>query len=146
MRYFICESFRGLNFPLFSSFPVSVKPLLSAMLWCTLSHVDIQQYMYCLDCMILCSLCHFNLSLSQKGRGSYLFLILLILFLVFPLLLVYLGGDVLLISSPLGLPFVAIFSSLYVQLLRFLSPLVVMVLTYVCEIIIHGVCPHHYNV
>lgn len=32
------------------------------------------------------------------------------------------GGDVLLISSPLGLPFVAIFCSLDVQLLRILPP------------------------
>lgn len=91
VRYFICENFRGLKFTLFSSFPVSVKPLQSAMLWCTLLYTDIQQCMYYSSCMILWSLCHLYLSLSQKGRRSHLFLILLILFLVFSLILVYLG-------------------------------------------------------
>lgn len=109
--YFICESFRGLHFTLFSSFPVSIKPLQSAMLWCTLLHTDIQQYMYCSSCMILWYLSH-----SQKGRGvsSVPYTAHLVPCLE--------GGDVLLISSPLGLPFVAIFCSLDVQLLRILPP------------------------
>lgn len=91
-RYFICESFRGLNFTLFSSFPVFIKPLQSAILWCAFLNVGIQQYRYCSRCTILWSLCYFNMSLSQKGRGSYLFLILFILFLVFPLLVYLVGG------------------------------------------------------
>lgn len=54
----------------------------------TLTYIYIQQYMYCLSCTVLCYLPH-----SLKGRGSPLFLILLILVFVLPvILLVYLVG------------------------------------------------------
>lgn len=125
--YFICESFRGLHFTLFSSFPVSIKPLQSAMLWCTLLHTDIQQYMYCSSCMILWYLSH-----SQKGRGSHLFLILLILFLV-------LKGGCPSYQQSLRFTFCCNFLFLGCATTQDFAPVVVMVLTYVCEIVIHCV-------
>lgn len=107
--YFICESFRGLHFTLFSSFPVSIKPLQSAMPRCTLLHTDIQ-LQYCSSCIILRYLSHF-----QKGRGSHLFLILLILFLV-------LKGGCPSYQQSLRFTFCCNFCSLDVHLLRFLPP------------------------
>lgn len=118
--YFICESFRGLHFTLFSSFPVSIKP-------CRVPCCGAHFYMYCSSCMILWYLSH-----SQKGRGSHLFLILLILFLV-------LKGGCPSYQQSLRFTFCCNFLFLGCATTQDFAPVVVMVLTYVCEIIIHCV-------
>lgn len=125
--YFICESFRGLHFTLFSSFPVSIKPLQSAMLWCTLLHVLLKLH----DFMVLVPF--------PKGEGSHLFLILLILFLV-------LKGGCPSYQQSLRFTFCCNFLFLGCATIQDFAPVVVMVLTYVCEIIIHCVWPHHHSV